>query len=345
MRGAWAAQINVALEFMDGGSLEELLARRGALPEGVLARVAADVLEGLAWLHGAKHMIHRDIKPANILLSAAGEPKITDFGISAALERCENVSASGGGAYKGTLCYMSPERLQNAAYGYNADVWSLGVALAECCAGRYPFSTEHGPVGTVLEILEGELPSAKLPASQHYRDFVGLCLRREPGARPAADSLRSHPWVCRAPYTHMQLADYLAADRGGPAAEEATLLTLAQMFAAHYYRLLDGPPAQRAALAGLYRIDAALCLAGGARACGPDAIAALLAAAFGGETSHTPQHVDCQAWGSGGLLAMVSGGVIAEFEAARFADVFALLPGDGDGRWFVLHHWRNMTRA
>ena len=47
---------------MDGGSLEELLARRGALPEGVLARVAADVLEGLAWLHGAKHMIHRDIK-------------------------------------------------------------------------------------------------------------------------------------------------------------------------------------------------------------------------------------------------------------------------------------------
>jgi hypothetical protein len=197
----------------------------------------------------------------------------------------------------------------------------------------------------VLEILEGELPAATLPASQHCRDFVALCLRREPGGRPAADSLRSHPWVCRAPLTHAALAEYLAADRGGAAAEEATLLTLAQMFAAHYYRLLDGPPAQRATLAGLYRIDAALCLAGGARASGPDAIAALLGAALGGETSHTLQHVDCQAWGAGGLLAMVNGGVIAEFEAARFSDAFALLPGDGDGRWFVVHHWRAVTRA
>ena len=94
--------INVALEFMDGGSLEALLARVGTLPEPVLARIAADVLEGLAWLHRDKRMIHRDIKPANILLNLAGEPKITDFGISTGLDA--GVSASRSSAF--ALRYM-----------------------------------------------------------------------------------------------------------------------------------------------------------------------------------------------------------------------------------------------
>lgn len=68
---------------MDAGSLETLVRRAGPLPEGVVARIAADVLDGLAWLHRDRRMVHLDIKPGNILLNSAGEPKITDFGISA----------------------------------------------------------------------------------------------------------------------------------------------------------------------------------------------------------------------------------------------------------------------
>jgi hypothetical protein len=336
------AQINVALEYMDGGSLDALLSRAGPLPEAVLARVAADVLEGLAWLHRHKRMIHRDIKPANILLNLAGEPKITDFGISVSLEPSASASlghlgGAGCSTYKGTLCYMSPERVSNQAYGFNADVWSLGLTLAECLLGRYPFRTDQGPVATMMEILEGELPMGALPGvAPECRDFLALCLRREPGARPGAEGLRAHPWVCRAAAPHADVAAFVASVFD-PA---EGLLSLGQMFAAHFYRLLDGAPAQRTTLAGLYHADAALALAGGARARGADAICALLATALG-DTAHSPSHVDVQAWCDAGVLIMVSGTVIAAFETAPFADVFALLPGDGDGRWFVLHHWRS----
>jgi hypothetical protein len=336
--------INVALEFMDGGSLEALLARVGTLPEPVLARIAADVLEGLAWLHRDKRMIHRDIKPANILLNLAGEPKITDFGISTGLDAgsSASVTRSTCSTYKGTLCYMSPERINNQPYGFNADVWSLGVTLVECALGRYPFRTDQGPVGTMMEILEADLPLHTLlpAASPEFCDFLGLCLRREPGGRPGAEGLRAHPWVCRAAVPHCDVAAFVAAAFD----PDEALLSLAQMFAAHFYRLLDGAPAQRTALAGLYRIDAAFALAGGPRASGPDDICALLSSALG-DTAHSPQHVDCQAWGAGGVLVHVSGSVIAAFETAAFSDVFALLPGAGDGRWFVVHHWRGQLRG
>jgi hypothetical protein len=335
-----AAQINVALEFMDGGSLEALLARTGSLPEGVLARVAADVLEGLAWLHRDKRMIHRDIKPANILLNLAGEPKITDFGISTGLDRSASVSHSTCSTYKGTMCYMSPERISNKPYGFNADVWSLGLTLAECALGQYPWRTDQGPVGTMMEIMEGDLPVGAVSGSPQFRDFLALCLRREPAARPAADGLRAHPWVCRAAVPHATVAAFVASVFD----PDEALLSLGQMFAAHFYRLLDGSPAQRTALAGLYAPDAALALAGGARACGPEAICALLASSLG-DTSHTPVHVDCQAWGAGGVLVHVTGTVIAAFESAPFSDVFALLPGAGDGRWFLAQHWRAQHAA
>ena len=154
------------------------------------------------------------------------------------------------------MCYMSPERISKAPYGFNADVWSLGLTLAECALGRYPWRTDQGPVGTMMEIMEGDLPTASVEGSPAFRDFLGLCLRREPGARPGADGLRSHPWVCRAAVPHATLAAYMSS---GFDPDEA-LLSLAQMFAAHFYCLLDGSVAQRNALAGLYAADAALAL-------------------------------------------------------------------------------------
>lgn len=85
---------------------------RTPIPMGALGKIAADVLMGLMTMHNAK-TVHRDIKPANILVSSAGQAKLSDFGIAATREhtlaQCQT--------YAGTVTYMSPERIHNLPYG------------------------------------------------------------------------------------------------------------------------------------------------------------------------------------------------------------------------------------
>lgn len=76
--------ISIVLEFMDGGSISDLLRASGALSERHLRFISHEVLLGLEYLHSELHIIHRDIKPANLLVSYAGDVKISDFGVSGA---------------------------------------------------------------------------------------------------------------------------------------------------------------------------------------------------------------------------------------------------------------------
>lgn len=78
-------QIAVVLEYMDGGSLADVVQRVQRIPEPVLAGITARILPALAYMH-SRHMVHRDIKPANILMSTDGQPKVSDFGISAFMD-------------------------------------------------------------------------------------------------------------------------------------------------------------------------------------------------------------------------------------------------------------------
>eukprot|EP00850_Spirogloea_muscicola_P005249 SM000023S07705 [mRNA] locus=s23:959694:963317:- [translate_table: standard] len=81
-----SGQISIALEYMDGGSLADVVREAKIIPEPILSVITRKVLHGLCYLHQSRHLVHRDIKPANLLMNLSGEPKITDFGISAGLD-------------------------------------------------------------------------------------------------------------------------------------------------------------------------------------------------------------------------------------------------------------------
>ena len=99
-------------------------------------------------LHTERKQLHRDIKPDNILVeSNLGLAKLSDFGISKTL-----VDGFGGSSnehtrtYTGTLCYMSPERLESLDYSYPSDVWSLGVVVYEMATGEHPYPKTEKPI-------------------------------------------------------------------------------------------------------------------------------------------------------------------------------------------------------
>jgi hypothetical protein len=98
--------VSIVVEYMDGGSLQDIVDTGGCKTESVLANISYRVLKGLAFLHGT-HQLHRDIKPSNLLINHFGHVKISDFGI---VKEMEN-SVAKATTFVGTLTYMSPERI------------------------------------------------------------------------------------------------------------------------------------------------------------------------------------------------------------------------------------------
>lgn len=127
--------ISIVLEYMDGGSLADVLKNCRTIPEPYLAVICRQVLKGLIYLHQDRHVIHRDLKPSNLLVNHKGEVKITDFGVSAVLTN----SMGQRNTFIGTYMYMSPERVSGRTHGYDSDVWSLGLVILECALGHFPY--------------------------------------------------------------------------------------------------------------------------------------------------------------------------------------------------------------
>ncbi|XP_009339535.2 mitogen-activated protein kinase kinase 5-like [Pyrus x bretschneideri] len=186
-------EIQVLLEYMDGGSLEG----KHIGNEKVLSDLARQILSGLAYLHRRK-IVHRDIKPSNLLINARNQVKIADFGVSRVLAQTMDPCNSS----VGTIAYMSPERintdLNHGQYdGYAGDIWSLGVSILEFYMGRFPFSVgRQGDWATLMwAICMSDPPEAPATASSEFRHFISCCLQKEPSKRLSAAHLLQHPFI------------------------------------------------------------------------------------------------------------------------------------------------------
>ena len=183
--------ISIVLEYMDGGSLQDIVDTGGCPQESVLANVSYRVLVALAFIHD-KHQIHRDIKPSNLLINHNGEVKVSDFGIVREMES----TVAKANTFVGTLTYMSPERISGEAYSYASDLWSFGLSILAVALGKYPLNTEGGYWG-LLHNLRDE-PSPKLPEdefSPDFCEFINLCLHKDPNERPTCRELLDHPFL------------------------------------------------------------------------------------------------------------------------------------------------------
>ena len=183
--------VTIALEYMDGGSLANVLDQIGSIPQSVLANVAFQVLWGLAYLKHDKR-VHRDLKPSNLLINSKGEVKVTDFGVSSELESTISMC----GTFVGTFKYMSPERIKNRPYDFMSDIWSLGMVMHECATGIYPFGPQKNCIEVAQTIIDADIP--KLPSnvfSGELIDFLDKCLHKDPSNRLPADVLLGSPWL------------------------------------------------------------------------------------------------------------------------------------------------------
>ena len=168
----------IVMEYVRGESLADLLAREASLPEDVALDVLEQAAHGLASIHRAG-MIHRDIKPGNLLITEQGQVKITDFGIAKAASA---VPLTQTGMVVGTAQYVSPEQAQGNPLGPASDVYSLGVVGYEMLTGHRPFTGDNS-VSVAIAHINQAPPAMPSTISPQVRELIGICLRKDPGAR------------------------------------------------------------------------------------------------------------------------------------------------------------------
>jgi predicted Ser/Thr protein kinase len=142
----------IAMEYIEGTTLDQLLAQRQMLDSDEVVRISREICKGLDYAH-AHGIVHRDVKPANIMITARGSVKIMDFGIAKA-----GGSMTSTGQVLGTPNYMSPEQVRGKSLDGRTDLFSYGVVLYEMLTGEKPFVGQN--VTTIIYKIVNENPIA-----------------------------------------------------------------------------------------------------------------------------------------------------------------------------------------
>jgi len=163
----------IVMEYVEGRSLRDIINSRGYVPAAQAAQIGAAIADALAFAH-RNGVVHRDIKPGNVLITAAGEVKVTDFGIAAnPTDAAQGLTQTG--AVMGTATYFSPEQAQGFPVDGRTDVYALGVVLYEMVTGVPPFTGESPVAVAMKHVREDPMPpSSRVPDLPHDLERIIL---------------------------------------------------------------------------------------------------------------------------------------------------------------------------
>ncbi|MGW2561231.1 Stk1 family PASTA domain-containing Ser/Thr kinase [Streptomyces sp. NPDC001514] len=180
-QGAQGAYVYLAMEYVAGCTLRDVLRERGALQP----RAALDILEPVLAALGAAHragFVHRDMKPENVLIGDDGRVKVADFGLVRAVGAVTNTT----GSVLGTVSYLAPEQIESGTADTRADVYACGVVLYEMLTGAKPYGGDT-PAQVLYQHLNEDVPapSAAVPGLAPELDqLVAGATARNPDVRP-----------------------------------------------------------------------------------------------------------------------------------------------------------------
>jgi serine/threonine protein kinase len=193
--GHWRGQPYIAMELLEGQTLERRLAQ-GPLPPAQVLDTAMAVANALEAAHGIG-IVHRDIKPGNVFLTTAGRTKVLDFGL-AKVQRQEPAQPLGDaaatiatfatipGAVVGTLAYMAPEQFRGEPVDGRADLYSLGVLMHESLTGALPLRGSATPAlgafGPIVARLIAPQPGARFVNAAALRQALAALAKSPPAA-------------------------------------------------------------------------------------------------------------------------------------------------------------------
>ncbi len=174
----------LTMQFVEGEDLAAVLQRYGKLPVPRLTSIFRQILEGLRAAH-EQGVVHRDLKPQNIMVDAADQIYVTDFGLAKSLEQAGMTQT---GTVVGTPYYMSPEQVKGSPVDARSDIYSAGVILYQMATGQLPF-TGNTPYEVMSQrVLRSPRPAGELnPQLPGYlRKILERCMAVDPATRYAS---------------------------------------------------------------------------------------------------------------------------------------------------------------
>jgi tetratricopeptide (TPR) repeat protein len=180
----------LAMEYVEGQTLRELLEELGTVPEDLCRHVGSEMAKGLAAIH-ATGAVHRDIKPENVLITPDHTIKLMDLGVARLVD--ESVRLSQTGAFVGSVHYAAPEQFRESSkIDGRADLHALGITLFELATGQHPFDAEELPdvIRRVLEVRPPRVCDEANDVSVFFADVIEALVEKKLDDRlPSADRL------------------------------------------------------------------------------------------------------------------------------------------------------------